>query len=274
MKFSLDGRELDALDGETIWSAAARAAARRDDSPPVPQAGLHAGRQLPRVRGRGRRRARARGLVLPRRAAGHAGAHRERARGARPARRARAAGRRRARHARCATTASSPRWCAQLGVGSRVRGARAAAAEDRSHPAMAVNLAACIQCTRCVRACRDEQVNDVIGMALRGAQSRIVFDQGDAMGDSTCVACGECVQACPTGALAPANGSYATPSQRRSTRCARIAASAASSPITSTKTIASCASTAATASPTKSRLCVKGRFGFDYVHHPAGSPCR
>jgi formate dehydrogenase major subunit len=69
---------------------------------------------------------------------------------------------------------------------------------------MAVNLDACIQCTRCVRACREEQVNDVIGYAFRGAHSQIVFDLGDAMGESTCVACGECVQACPTGALAPA----------------------------------------------------------------------
>ena len=76
-------------------------------------------------------------------------------------------------------------------------------APDLSHPAMAVNLDACIQCNRCVRACREEQVNDVIGYALRGEHSKIVFDLDDPMGDSTCVACGECVQACPTGALMP-----------------------------------------------------------------------
>ena len=63
-------------------------------------------------------------------------------------------------------------------------------APDMSHPAMAVNLDSCIQCNRCVRACREEQVNDVIGMAMRGAHSQIIFDIGDAMGDSTCVACG------------------------------------------------------------------------------------
>ena len=81
-------------------------------------------------------------------------------------------------------------------------------APDLSHPAMAVNLDACIQCTRCVRACREEQVNDVIGYAFRGAHSKIVFDLDDPMGASTCVACGECVQACPTGALAPAKDAY------------------------------------------------------------------
>jgi predicted molibdopterin-dependent oxidoreductase YjgC len=74
---------------------------------------------------------------------------------------------------------------------------------DASHPAMLVNLDACIQCNRCVRACREEQVNDVIGYAMRGAHSEIVFDLDVSMGDSTCVACGECVQACPTGALSP-----------------------------------------------------------------------
>src|SRR3954462_2049227 len=67
---------------------------------------------------------------------------------------------------------------------------------DVSHPAMDVNLDACIQCTRCVRAYREEQVNDVIGYAFRGNDSKIVFDFDDPMGDSTCVACGECVQAC------------------------------------------------------------------------------
>src|SRR5476649_1958465 len=72
-------------------------------------------------------------------------------------------------------------------------------APDRSHPAMAVNLDACIQCNLCVRACREVQVNDVIGMAGRGFMEKIVFDFDDPMGNSTCVACGECVQACPTG---------------------------------------------------------------------------
>src|SRR6266853_593823 len=74
---------------------------------------------------------------------------------------------------------------------------------DASHPAMRVNLDACIQCGLCVRACREVQVNDVIGMAYRGHGSKIVFDFDDPMGESTCVACGECVQACPTGALMP-----------------------------------------------------------------------
>ncbi|MGJ0514712.1 MAG: formate dehydrogenase subunit alpha [Methylomicrobium sp.] len=96
-------------------------------------------------------------------------------------------------------------WADKLGVGSPRFKGRAQPSSDLSHPAIAVNLDACIQCTRCVRACREEQMNDVIGYASRGAHSEIVFDIADPMGASSCVGCGECVQACPTGALMPAN---------------------------------------------------------------------
>jgi formate dehydrogenase major subunit len=97
-------------------------------------------------------------------------------------------------------------WAEHLGVQVRPALAalkREAVPADLSHPAMAVNLDACIQCNRCERACRDLQVNDVIGLAFRGAHTQVVFDLADPMGSSSCVGCGECVQACPTGALMP-----------------------------------------------------------------------
>src|SRR5690606_8879231 len=95
-------------------------------------------------------------------------------------------------------------WADNVGVAESRFPDREMPAPDRSHPAMAVNLDACIQCNLCVRACREVQVNDVIGMARRGHHAKIVFDFDDPMGQSTCVACGECVQSCPTGALMPA----------------------------------------------------------------------
>jgi formate dehydrogenase major subunit len=94
-------------------------------------------------------------------------------------------------------------WARELNVGSPRFAARPQPAPDFSHPGIEVRLEACIQCTRCVRACREVQVNDVIGYAYRGAAAFPVFDFDDPMGASTCVACGECVQACPTGAILP-----------------------------------------------------------------------
>ena len=96
-------------------------------------------------------------------------------------------------------------WANKLDVTSSRFPARETWEPDSSHPAMRVALDACINCNLCVRACREVQVNDVIGMANRGANAKIVFDFDDPMGSSTCVACGECVQACPTGALMEAS---------------------------------------------------------------------
>jgi formate dehydrogenase major subunit len=138
---------------------------------------------------------------------------------------------------------------------------------DVSHPAMAVNLDACIQCNRCVRACRESQVNDVIGYALRGAHSEIVFDLDDPMGDSTCVACGECVQACPTGALMPKTqiGSQMVDKKVDSV-CPFCGVGCLLTYNVKNNQIVSVEGRDGPAN--HKRLCVKGRFGFDYAHSP------
>jgi formate dehydrogenase major subunit len=138
---------------------------------------------------------------------------------------------------------------------------------DVSHPAMAVNLDACIQCNRCVRACREEQVNDVIGYAHRGAQSQIVFDLQDSMGTSTCVACGECVQACPTGALMPKSqmGSQVVDKKVDSV-CPFCGVGCLLTYKVKDNKIVSVEGRDGPAN--HNRLCVKGRFGFDYIQHP------
>ncbi len=137
---------------------------------------------------------------------------------------------------------------------------------DLSHPAMAVNLDACIQCTRCVRACREEQVNDVIGMAFRGSHAEIVFDMGEPMGESTCVACGECVQACPTGALMPAkNVGLIEPDKKVDSVCPYCGVGCLLTFNVKNNHIQYVEGRDGPAN--LSRLCVKGRYGFDYVHH-------
>ena len=138
---------------------------------------------------------------------------------------------------------------------------------DISHPAMAVNLDACIQCNRCVRACREEQVNDVIGYAMRGSHSEIVFDLNDAMGESTCVACGECVQACPTGALMPKTqiGSQIVDKKVDSV-CPFCGVGCLLTYNVKDNVIVSVDGRDGPAN--HNRLCVKGRFGFDYAASP------
>ena len=138
---------------------------------------------------------------------------------------------------------------------------------DPSHPAMAVNLDACIHCNLCVRACREVQVNDVIGLAYRGHESKIVFDFDDPMGESTCVACGECVQACPTGALMPAGevGKLAIDRQVDSV-CPYCGVGCQITYNIKDDAIAHVSGREGPANA--GRLCVKGRYGFDYVSHP------
>jgi formate dehydrogenase major subunit len=143
---------------------------------------------------------------------------------------------------------------------------------DVSHPAMRVNLDACIQCNLCVRACREVQVNDVIGMAYRSHASKVVFDFDDPMGESTCVACGECVQACPTGALMPA--AYLDEQQTRvvfpdrevNSLCPYCGVGCQVSYKVKNEKVIYAEGRDGPAN--HNRLCVKGRFGFDYIHHP------
>jgi len=143
---------------------------------------------------------------------------------------------------------------------------------DDSHVAMNVNLDACIQCGLCVRACREVQVNDVIGMAGRGHSAFPVFDLDDPMGESSCVACGECVQACPTGALMPATivddaqvGDSNDFDKAVDSICpfcgvgCQVSFKVKDNKIKYVEGINGPAN--------EGRLCVKGRFGFDYIHH-------
>jgi formate dehydrogenase major subunit len=163
-------------------------------------------------------------------------------------------------------------WADELGLDSSRFPAAERWSADTSHPAMRVNLDACIQCGLCVRACREVQVNDVIGMAYRNHGAKIVFDFDDPMGESTCVACGECVQACPTGALMPS--ALLDSNQTRvhwadkkvDSLCPFCGVGCQVTYQVKDDRVIYAEGRDGPAN--HNRLCVKGRFGFDYIHHP------
>ncbi len=164
-------------------------------------------------------------------------------------------------------------WIDQMGIAEARRYPKGdRPATDTTHAAISVNLDSCINCGLCVRACREVQNNDVIGMAYRGAGSKVVFDFDKGMGDSTCVACGECVQVCPTGALMESS-LLDQASQKRvafedksvDTLCPYCGVGCQTKVHVKDDKILYVDGRDGPAN--NNRLCVKGRFGFDYIHH-------
>jgi formate dehydrogenase major subunit len=272
-RFVLDGREVEAAPGETIWTVAQREAVDIPHLCHLPKPGYRPDGNCraclveiegERVLAASCIRAPAPGMVV--RSASE-----------------------RARHARRMVfdllLADMPegeardgnggfaRWAEQVGVTtSRFAPEDARPAPDLSHPAMAVQLDACIACGLCERACREVQHNDVIGFAHRGMEVAVSFDLLDPMGASSCVACGECVQACPTGALLPKSvlddtGRRAAPPVREvASVCPYCGVGCQVGFRVRDNRIEEVVGREGPAN--QGRLCVKGRFGFDYLAHP------
>ena len=144
---------------------------------------------------------------------------------------------------------------------------------DDSNPVIAVNHDACILCDRCVRACDDIQGNDVIGRSGKGYSTRIAFDLNDPMGESSCVTCGECVAACPTGALTnkPLHDVPIRPRtelRQVDTVCPYCGVGCALTYHVDGERQAVAFAEGREQPGSKGRLCVKGRYGWDYARSP------
>ncbi len=145
--------------------------------------------------------------------------------------------------------------------------------EDHSNPVIAVNHDACILCDRCVRACDDIQGNDVIGRSGKGYATRIAFDLNDPMGESSCVTCGECVAACPTGALVnrPIHNVPIRPREELDqvdSVCPYCGVGCALTYHVDRERNAIVFAEGREQPGSQKRLCVKGRYGWDYSSSP------
>ncbi|MBA2565294.1 MAG: molybdopterin-dependent oxidoreductase, partial [Gemmatimonadetes bacterium] len=140
---------------------------------------------------------------------------------------------------------------------------------DDSSPVIAVDHSACILCDRCIRACDEVQSNMVIGRSGKGHLALISFDDRQPMGESTCVACGECMAACPTGALTDKFlvEPFTPPETRRvDSLCPYCGVGCGVTVEVKEETIVRI--TGRDDSHNLGRLCVKGRYGYDYASHP------
>jgi predicted molibdopterin-dependent oxidoreductase YjgC len=165
----------------------------------------------------------------------------------------------------------------ELAIKYQIRGIRFEPAEpghkiENVNPFIVRDLSRCILCGRCVQACNEVQVNNAISYGYRGARSKIVARGDRPLKESDCVFCGECVQACPVGALVPVRDIEENDPSKGETRLIRTTCSYCGVgcqmylhvrkgkivKVTGVEEVG----------PNYGSLCVKGRFGYNFVNSP------
>jgi predicted molibdopterin-dependent oxidoreductase YjgC len=142
---------------------------------------------------------------------------------------------------------------------------------ENANPFIVRDFSRCILCGRCVQACNEVQVNNVISLRSENGHSKVVTEGDRALKDSNCVFCGECVQACPVGALVPANALFSEPAnceeKKIRTTCSYCGVGCQIYlHVKDGKVVR--VSGVEEVGPNFGSLCVKGRFGYDFIDHP------
>lgn len=139
---------------------------------------------------------------------------------------------------------------------------------DYSSPAIFRDPAKCILCGRCVAVCGSVVVNEVLEFGGRGSKSRIICDADTPMGLSSCVMCGACVQACPVGALTEKKSmgkGRSEKTQNVRTTCPYCGVGCQLDVLVAGEEIIR-VNGVVDANPNRGNLCVKGRFGYDFIY--------
>ena len=143
-------------------------------------------------------------------------------------------------------------------------------ADSDPNPFIRVDMNRCILCRRCVLACAEIQGRNVWGVAQRGFQEQIVAGAGNTMLEARCESCGQCVAYCPTGALSN-KMNYGTARAHQvskvTTTCSYCGVGCQFDLLVRDNMIIGVSSNPQ-APVNGMALCVKGRYGYDYIHHP------
>jgi formate dehydrogenase alpha subunit len=131
----------------------------------------------------------------------------------------------------------------------------------------------CIMCTRCIRVCEEITGADAIDLEDRGHRARVSTAFNGILADSTCVFCGQCVMVCPVGALtSKVSAGKGKPAQNKKvlTTCTYCGTGCTLElNVNNNKVVGVTSNRDREYSPVnKGALCVKGRFGWDFIHSP------
>jgi len=141
-------------------------------------------------------------------------------------------------------------------------------ATEDVNPFIIRDFTRCILCGRCVQACQDVQVNRAISFGYRGPKAKIIAGPDVRYDQSDCVFCGQCVQECPVGALVEKKGKFlgrAKDIEKVRTTCPYCGVGCQLNLHVKDKKIVK-VTAVEDGAPNKGRLCVKGRFGYDFIY--------
>jgi predicted molibdopterin-dependent oxidoreductase YjgC len=141
--------------------------------------------------------------------------------------------------------------------------------EDKN-PMITRDMNRCIMCGRCVRACNEVQVNSVLDFQYRGAKSTVGPAFGNRYEDSDCVFCGECVSVCPVGALSEKAARFRGRSwefEKVRTTCTYCGVGCQMYLNVKDNKVVKVTSDYDLGEPNWGSLCIKGRFGYDFIHN-------